>query len=200
MLVDAFLIADPIMRLSEQVYEPKKFRFLTDDIVGQIERSDEPVRKTMLRRCRCLRIQELREARVILNRLRHRRLYKQVDYLCIPYVYGQDAHWKAALTSEPIAAQAKLFLAEHPSAKATAAELKPEHIIVDVALVHYGMKNVNPMHTVMFYGKYAMNRTTPTFAESQHITTLLPKDFGEYLLRVFVRDPKCFSSTTMNID
>lgn len=45
MIVDALLKADPLLKISERIFNPKKFMFLTDDIILEVERSESPVRQ-----------------------------------------------------------------------------------------------------------------------------------------------------------
>lgn len=44
MVVDALLAADSFLRISEQIYDPQRYVFLTDSILEEIERSQDPVR------------------------------------------------------------------------------------------------------------------------------------------------------------
>ncbi|ORX72003.1 HD-domain/PDEase-like protein [Linderina pennispora] len=69
MLIDAMLIADPVLELSQAVLDPERYLYLTDEIVRDIERSREP---------------ELETARAILRRLQKRELYKLVDEFILP--------------------------------------------------------------------------------------------------------------------
>ena len=48
MIVDALLLADPYMKISQQIHEPDKFLYLTDDIKTRIEMTDAPVSGTRL--------------------------------------------------------------------------------------------------------------------------------------------------------
>jgi HD superfamily phosphohydrolase len=43
MIVDGLLAADPYMHIAEQVDKPKKYVYLTDDIMPRIESTTEPV-------------------------------------------------------------------------------------------------------------------------------------------------------------
>lgn len=48
MVVDALLEADPYLKLSEQIDDPSRYVLLTDSILEEIERSNEPVSLIML--------------------------------------------------------------------------------------------------------------------------------------------------------
>lgn len=43
MIVDALLAAEPHLKIAEQIFDPKKFLYLTDDIVQRIESSEDIV-------------------------------------------------------------------------------------------------------------------------------------------------------------
>lgn len=43
MIVDALLAAEPHLNIARQIYDAKKFLYLTDDIVQRIESSEDPV-------------------------------------------------------------------------------------------------------------------------------------------------------------
>lgn len=46
MIVDALLLADPIMKIADRVYEPEKFLRLNDHIMIEMEMSSNPVGAT----------------------------------------------------------------------------------------------------------------------------------------------------------
>ncbi|KAL0481269.1 deoxynucleoside triphosphate triphosphohydrolase SAMHD1 [Acrasis kona] len=64
MITDALLKADPVLKLSEAIYDKHKYVNLTDGVLRSIEASQDP---------------ELNESRSIIRRLRTRNLYKFVD-------------------------------------------------------------------------------------------------------------------------
>lgn len=45
MIVDALMAAEPVMNLTARVYDAKRFRYLTDAIITEIEQSDNSVRR-----------------------------------------------------------------------------------------------------------------------------------------------------------
>ncbi|KAJ2355971.1 hypothetical protein GGF43_002366, partial [Coemansia sp. RSA 2618] len=69
MIVDAMLIADPVLRISEAISNPRLYQTLTDNIVHDIERSTEP---------------ELQTARDLIARIHVRDTYKFVDEYMLP--------------------------------------------------------------------------------------------------------------------
>jgi hypothetical protein len=44
MIVDALVLAEPHLKIADRVLIPKKFLYLTDDLMPRIEASEEPVR------------------------------------------------------------------------------------------------------------------------------------------------------------
>lgn len=43
MLVDALLKADPYLKIAERIYDPRRFMYLDDSIILEVERSECPV-------------------------------------------------------------------------------------------------------------------------------------------------------------
>jgi hypothetical protein len=71
-IIDILLLADPVMKISSSVDDPKTYVHLTDCLIKQIETSKEP---------------GLADARRLLDRLRRRQLYKVVfDQILAPDV------------------------------------------------------------------------------------------------------------------
>jgi len=44
MIIDALKAADPFLKIADRIWDPKKFLYLTDNILETIESSTEPVR------------------------------------------------------------------------------------------------------------------------------------------------------------
>lgn len=70
---------------------------------------------------------------------------------------------RARITPESIVLTAKRYAAENPFDSnvpdpAIVEALSAEHVIVDVAEMHYGMKEKNPLRFVKFYSKQHPNR------------------------------------------
>lgn len=68
MIGDAIRYAEPVMNFKEELTDPARFMFLTDNIVHLIERSTDPA---------------LEKSRNILERVRKRNLYKFVEEVLI---------------------------------------------------------------------------------------------------------------------
>jgi hypothetical protein len=127
------------------------------------------------------RLQELEASRALFRRIARRELYRLVDYVLISWESRESI--KLTVTPEAIVAAAKRLFATSTGPDdvlitvATAnskdardakdvdpellATLSPEHVIVDVSSMHYGMKDKNPLDYVKFYGKRNLNSTWP---------------------------------------
>lgn len=44
MICDALIAAEGVLKLAERIFDPKKYLYLTDDIMREIESSEQPVR------------------------------------------------------------------------------------------------------------------------------------------------------------
>ncbi|TDL18439.1 HD-domain/PDEase-like protein [Rickenella mellea] len=179
MIVDALMLAEPTMKIAEQIMDPRRYVYLTDDIMLEIEKSEQP---------------ELAPARAIFDRIRTRDLYKLVDYQVIGWEYRKLL--RDLVTPSRIVAAAKdLELTSGGSPTTPVDEdiidtLTKEHVIVDIATMHYGMGEKNPMDFVRFYSKVNINQAAK--AGRGDVSQLMPKCFGEVLLRIFTRDVRYF--------
>ncbi|KAI0922134.1 hypothetical protein AcW1_004083 [Taiwanofungus camphoratus] len=179
MIVDALLAAEPHMNFAQDIFHPKKLLHLTDDLKARIERTEEP---------------ELAEARTILHRVNTRDLYRRVDYKVFPW--SQRTICREHFTPERIVRAAKTLSASGGSVSqqnadpADVEELNASHVIVDMAEMHYGMKDQNPLDSVMFYSKHHPDKSMK--AHLDEISLLMPESFGEVLLRIYTREARFF--------
>lgn len=104
----------------------------------------------------CTRPQELANARTILNRIDRRKLYKCVDYRV--WQWHLKDLLRDRVTPKSIVETAKRHAADHPHDSdvpdpAIVQALSVGHVIVDVAEMHCGMREKNPLRFVKFYSK-----------------------------------------------
>lgn len=108
-------------------------------------------------------LQELAEARHIFHRITTRKLYRMVDYKVFHWALSGvcEEHFtperivtaaKALPASTGVSSQNEDYDMEHIDPTDVAA-LEPRHVIVDMAKMHYGMKDKNPLDSVRFYSK-----------------------------------------------
>ncbi|KAG0019428.1 SAM domain and HD [Entomortierella chlamydospora] len=160
MLTDALLAADSVMGISSAIFNAEEYLYLTDDIVRRIESSRKP---------------GLEESKAILKRIRTRNLYKFVDELLIP------REKLGRLTKQNVNA------AEIVSCQGPNDHLKEEDVIVEFLKNNYAMKDQNPVDNIKFFSKN--NHTVSYHIPKEKVSSLIPSEFQENIIRVFARDP-----------
>ncbi|KAF9906960.1 SAM domain and HD [Linnemannia zychae] len=160
MLTDALLAADRVMGISQAIYNGEEYLHLTDDIIRQIERSREP---------------GLEDSKAILKRIRTRNLYKFVDELLIPL------EKLGVLTKENINS------AEIVSCQGSNDHLQEDDVIVEFLKNNYAMKDRNPVDGIKFFSK--TNHSVSYHIPKEKVSSLIPSEFQENIIRVFSRDP-----------
>ncbi|KAG5637909.1 hypothetical protein H0H81_002737 [Sphagnurus paluster] len=175
MIIDALLEAEPHMKIAERVYDPKRYLHLTDNIMLQIEASEDP---------------KLESARAIFDRIRNRQLYKLVDFKLVDHPWVDVI--KEYITPEKIVAAAKALPVpgDDASISILAGTLSPDNVICDFSLLHYGMKGDNPLDSVKFYSKRHPNRAI--VADRGVYSTLQPQYHCELLVQIFTKDVQYF--------
>ncbi|CAL1701912.1 unnamed protein product [Somion occarium] len=175
MIVDTLLAAEQHMKIAERIRDPKRYVYLTESILTEIQASTAP---------------ELEKARKICDRIASRDLYKSVDYKVFPWAHMSQC--SDYFTPENIVQAAKnLKVPDDDRVEdKIVAELGPEHVIVDLAPMHYGMGDKNPLDSVKFYSK--RNPKSCRAAEPGDISLLMPAVFGEVMLRVYTRESRFF--------
>ncbi|KAI0706868.1 hypothetical protein C8T65DRAFT_740425 [Cerioporus squamosus] len=185
MIVDALTLAEPVMNIARRLENPKKYLHLTDHIQTEIEASEDP---------------RLTEAQAILHRIRVRDLYKCVDYKVFEWELKKQI--KATFTAESVVKAFKDLYAKRASLgleqkdgldhvkPEDAADLRSEHVIIDLTERHHGMKNENPLDYMKFYSKHNPNRGV--HANEDDISVTLPRSFGELMLKVYTREARFF--------
>lgn len=104
-------------------------------------------------------LQELAAAQAIFARIRRRELYKCVDYKVIDWPM-RDC-FRNHVTPERIVAAARNLSPEPSTPEQTdddESTLNTQDVVVDFSLMHYGMKEKNPLDFVKFYSKSNQNR------------------------------------------
>ncbi|KAJ7165634.1 hypothetical protein C8R43DRAFT_1061610 [Mycena crocata] len=170
MIVDALILAEPSMKIADRIEIPKKFLYLTDDIMLRIEDNDD---------------ENLAGAQAIFDRVRLRDLYKFVDQRIIEWE-RRDV-FKQYITRERIVEQARR-LAVKERTEINLDELTPDSVIVDHAIMHYGMKDKNPLDFVKFYSKRNFNKCAR--AQKGDYSMLMPATFAEVNLTIFTKHPQ----------
>ncbi|KAF8921175.1 hypothetical protein CPB85DRAFT_309981 [Mucidula mucida] len=204
MIVDALLAAEPYLHISSMVFDPKQFSFLSDEIMSRIEWDSETN-------------ENLAPARAIFDRIRNRDLYKCVDYKLVKW--DDKRLFEERVTSADIITMARedfrirsepgndlkiavvssteegnddedehITRESHPPLDPSM--LSEDDVIVSLAPMHYGMGNENPLAKVKFYSKSKLN--VARNAKPGDYSGLMPNEFGEYMLRVYTKQPKYY--------
>ena len=48
MIIDTLLLAKPYLKIADQIRDPTRYLYLTDDIMSRLEMNRDPVRRQML--------------------------------------------------------------------------------------------------------------------------------------------------------
>ncbi|KAJ8076162.1 hypothetical protein PM082_022147 [Marasmius tenuissimus] len=180
MIIDALLHAERVMGISKAVTNPKRYLTLTDSVMERIEDSED---------------ERLADAQAIFNRIHRRDLYRLTDFKCFPWNVDDKAYIQEKVTSKAIVDAAEVMFGG-PEPEITAAdgscvdisELTEDRVIVDLTLMHYGMKEVNPLKKVRFYNK--SNPSVSFRAQQGDYSTLRPAVFAEYKLQIYSKEAK----------
>ncbi|KAJ1850081.1 hypothetical protein LPJ70_000048 [Coemansia sp. RSA 2708] len=160
MIVDAMLIADPVLHISHAITDPRRYQTLTDNVVHDIERSTEP---------------ELQEARNLIARIHIRDTYKFVD----EYILPPDL---AAMASGHVVNAAAVVGFRTPNDDFT------EHdVLIDICRINYGQGSDNPIDHVRFYSKYSVDEKYRI--DHEMISLCVPEKYEERILRIYTRTP-----------
>ncbi|KAJ1308850.1 hypothetical protein OPQ81_004538 [Rhizoctonia solani] len=168
MIVDALVLADPFMHLADKIHNAEEYLHLNDSILLEIERSKAP---------------ELEKSREIIQRIRTRQLYKQVDV----YMFAVEHRDTLKLLTPERAAEVAKTIA---MPEGDDLELLAEDIAIDMTLIHLGMKDKRPVDLVKFYGK--RNPNVSSRAAPENASHVFSQSSQELCLRIFTRSPDKF--------
>ncbi|KAG8896521.1 hypothetical protein FRC01_011738, partial [Tulasnella sp. 417] len=225
MIVDALLAAEQVFHLSEAIDDPQRYLHVTDSIIEDIERRDDP---------------RLAKSKQIIRDLRARRVPKRAEEKCLPSEY--KSLWKTLLTPQTIAEMSAKLCKEKqalnrppllggletvaeeidiseniardslqedvgtsllpaidvspsgsrsPTVLGTALDEEPlteDDVIIDWAVLHYGMKEKDPLENVDFWSKLHPNKKQQTRPDTSGV--LRPERFQEVILRCYAKDER----------
>ena len=168
MIVDALLAAEPIMHFADFVTKPERYLYLTDSIIELIQMSEDPVSSVPLfSQLKLIILQNLVEAQAILNRITSRDLYQTVDYKV--FTWDWKGHLRKFFNPEAIVLAAKSHEPENDEERDTLVELSTQHVIIDEAVLHYGMGSNNPIDTIRFYSKRKPQGMHPSSSQTDSV-------------------------------
>ncbi|KAI6661570.1 Deoxynucleoside triphosphate triphosphohydrolase SAMHD1-like [Oopsacas minuta] len=171
MLCDAFVLADPYLKiptadtnrfvtLSGASKDPIAFSLVNDSILHAIMLSPDP---------------NLDEAKSIINRIMKRELYPLIGKM---YLVNKMVKSDVEITKEICSYQSQLNIElEKP--------LLPEDLKIESLMIHFGMKQKNPIDKLYFFSKSDINKAF--LIPKSELSYMLPSNFGEYIFRVYCR-------------
>lgn len=176
MITDALIHAEPVLKLSESIYDPEKYVLLNDSIINEIERSQNAA---------------LYQSKAILERIFTRKFYSFAGEFMLDAAKSEqlsaDIAFIAKLKEKMIATKTSY------SAKLTS-PVTDADFEISVVKFNFGMKSENPLDFVKFYDKSNPNCSFKIEA-SNSIGSVLADSMEECWLRCFVR-----STETAKID
>ena len=101
--------------------------------------------------------QELAEARALFDRIHTRDLYKCVDYKVIDWPM-RDLFYNNITAARIVEACRTLSVVTTPADDGDSSSLQESDIVVSFSVMHFGMKEKNPLDFVRFYSKHDPNR------------------------------------------
>ncbi|KAJ7062810.1 hypothetical protein C8F01DRAFT_1135312 [Mycena amicta] len=172
-IVDVLTLAEPHMKIAHRIDNPAEYLHLTDNIEQEIRASKAP---------------ELQKARDLLHAMDTRQVYKLVDDKYIDW--ENHTTFEERMTRERIVEEARRIAEEEQMDQVDLDLLTPDSVIVDQSMIHYGMKEKNPLDFVKFYSKHNPNQCAR--AQRGDYSTLMPQYFAEIKLSVFTKLPQYF--------
>jgi hypothetical protein len=111
-----------------------------------------------------------------LNRITTRDLYKTVDYKV--FAWEWIGYLRKFFNPEAIVAAAKSHNPKNDEERAALEELSTQHVIIDEAVLHYGMGKTNPIDMIRFYSKRKPHGPYSPFSQNElthHESQSVPK-------------------------
>ncbi|XP_038069887.1 deoxynucleoside triphosphate triphosphohydrolase SAMHD1-like isoform X2 [Patiria miniata] len=167
-----------MLKISEAIDDMVAYTNMTDDIILQIMRSDDPA---------------LAESRRILEMVQRRQLYKCIGQTQPPDGTFIDRNRVPEMKEEIIGAQETKDM--------DGVQLTADQLIIHIVDLNYGMGRKNPIDHMRFYSK--ANPQQAVVVRKGQVSQMLPERFAEQHIRVYCkrRDPEyinkafeCFQS------
>ncbi|DBA81314.1 TPA: hypothetical protein ACH3X2_006924 [Trebouxia sp. C0005] len=170
MLVDALIAADPVLKMTERIHDPREFVKMDDTLLKQIENYSmlHPHFEDGDDHAPVVASQK------IITRLRKRQLYKYCSEVIIPPNVISANLWKVPSGQDVI------------SCYSGPVHIKEEDVILCENSIDFAMKSQNPLDNVHFFDnfdsqdKYSMLKNT--------VSPMYPDIFQERKLRAYSRD------------
>lgn len=174
MVCDALILANPYLKIFDQLDNPEEFCYLTDGILNDIERSTQ---------------KELEESRNIIKRIRKRQLYKLADEVLIPP--AKIDQLKNHLTPKSILnhgndiTENDIILCEVKMNYA----LKDKNPVDEVHFfTRYATDSLLSKNTFLFFHLTNFFNLESFPIQKENVSLLIPDQFSEVYWRVYVRN------------
>eukprot|EP00793_Prasinoderma_coloniale_P003184 PRCOL_00005819-RA len=165
MVTDALAAANPVLRITDKVSDPRDFWKLDDTVLKQIEQMpEEPA---------------LEDAKGIMHRIRTRDLYTHVNEVVIPP--ERLPHWlnRKVLPEEIITCTPHEFA----DAKLTAADVRVNNMKINYCKKDAHGRSINPVDCVRFFSD--MTDQTSFLIPKDKVSSMMPAHFEERRVRVY---------------
>ncbi|KAF5362672.1 hypothetical protein D9758_009635 [Tetrapyrgos nigripes] len=168
MIIDALLLAEPVLHFAKDIRDPKRYLHLTDALFQRIQQSEDP---------------GLAPAQSILDRIETRDLYKCVDQ---HFIEWPKRDLVKEVTAESIVNACKEIFNLEPDAfpGIDLGQLETQDAIVEQTLIHYGKKDKNPIDFELALCKVALPGQS---------STVKPRYFAEVIQRVYTKESQYFA-------
>ena len=167
MFVEALAKVDEKFGISASIRDMSKYVDMTDSLIYQILRHPDD------------NDENLKEAKQIIRSIQKRQLYKfcgQINPLSTPREEELRSSQSIINRGGPAIAEEIADLDE---------DLSADDIFVDLIEINFGMKQRDPVDSVIFFSKNGK----PLNLRKDQISELLPKTFREQYVRVYAKDP-----------
>ena len=164
MICEALEHVDQTFNIFGSISDMASYTYLTDSIINEISRSNslEP---------------GVEEAKHIINCIHKRQLYKFCGQ-----VNAENITDDSLTSSAEILQKGEKKIAEEIAEMKN--ELKSDDFIVQIVKISFGMKDHDPVNSVIFFNKEGK----PKRIRREHISSLLPEKFHEKYIRVYCKD------------
>lgn len=159
MLVDALVLANDYLLISENIQDPENFWKLDDTILKTIETSDK---------------RELAEAQKIVIRMRRRQLYRYCNEYAVPK--DQLEHFKTVEPADIVCSQVR-----------SGVNLCVDDIIVSNVKIDLTRGKEDPVQSVHFFKDYESDEKF--IIPKERVSHLLPDCFEDRIVRVYSKNP-----------
>ncbi|KAK9811442.1 hypothetical protein WJX72_003973 [[Myrmecia] bisecta] len=172
MVVDALLAADPLLKLSERIWDPRQFVKMDDTLLRSLENWDMTHPGFGLGQDDDER--PILEAQAIIKRMRRRQLYKYCSEIVVPKEAVKNGTWRCPTVMDIIG---------HCSGEVA---LREEDVILSETKIDFAMQQENPLDHVHFFDTFDDKEAYRLSKDT--VSSINTDCFQEKKLRVYSRN------------